>query len=255
MRRSFKIVLIALLALLLVVAASFLPVLWRKAAGMQTLEGAYVRVYFQRERAAAEDVFRRAEAAAAGITETLGLSSPPPIDIFIYDSQRQMQSKKYGLLIPLLGLTWYIGDNIGDDVILTSPASTETAHSYDAIRDAALHEMVHAYVYTINPSVRLWLTEGMALYLINGQPFSRGFLDRQSIPSLEDTRTGSPLRFSDMGGYTYAHTYIEYLDRTYGWASVLQLIAGQKYEAVFGKTEETVYAEWVAWLENDPDIP
>lgn len=253
MKRVYKVVFIVFLALALIAAASFIPVLRRKTAGMQTLEGGYVRVYYQRERAAAEDVFRLAEDQAAALTVKLGLSDPPPIDIFIYDSQRQMQSKKYGLLIPLIGLSWYIGDNIGDDVILTSPASTETAHDADTIKEAALHEMVHAYVYTINPSIRLWLTEGMALYLSNGQPFSRGILDRTPVPSLEDTRTNSPLHFSDMGGYTFAHTYIEYLDGAYGWDSVLKLIAGQDYESVFGKSEEAVYAEWAEYLQNDPD--
>ncbi len=252
MRRISKIVFIILLSAALIAGGSFLPVLRRKTAGMQTLEGAYVRVFFQQERAAAVDVFRHAEDAAAGITGKLGLSDQP-IDIFIYDSQRQMQSKKYGLLIPLLGLSWYIGDNIGDDVILTSPASTETAHDYAAIRDAALHEMVHAYVYTMNHSIRLWLTEGMALYLTNGMPFRREMLISQPVPSLEDTRTGSPLRFSDMNGYTYAHTYIEYLDAAYGWDSVLRLITTQDYEAVLGKSEAAVYAEWLDFLQNYPD--
>ena len=253
MKRVLKIAVIIVFTLALIAAASFIPVLWRKTAGMQTLQGDYVQVYYQQERAAAEDVFILAEDTAAALTAKLELSSPPLIDIYIYDSQRQMQQKKYGLLIPLIGLSWYIGDNIGDDVILTSPASTETAHDADTIKEAALHEMVHAYVYTINPSIRLWLTEGMALYLSNGQPFSSDVLDRMPIPSLEDTRTGSPLRFSDMGGYTFAHTYIEYLDGAYGWDSVLQLIAAQDYELVFGKSEEAVYEEWADYLQNDPD--
>ena len=33
--------------------------------------------------------------------------------------------KKYGFIGPLLGLDWYIGDNRGADVILTSPANLE----------------------------------------------------------------------------------------------------------------------------------
>ena len=142
-----------------------------------------------------------------------------PVECEIIDSQTQMQHKKYGLLIPLLGLPWYIGDNLGADVILTSPAAKGTAHDAQSILNAAPHEMVHAYVYTINPGIRLWLTEGMALYLTNGEPFHRDILGTRPTPSLSDTRTKNPIYFSSMGGYTFAHTYIEYLSSAYGWPS------------------------------------
>lgn len=252
LKRVFKILGIVAAALVLIAAASFVPTLWRKTPGMKTLEGAYVRVYYQREQAAAEDVFRLAESAAAGIAGTLRLESPAVLDLFVYDSQVEMQQKKYGLLIPLIGLPWYIGDNIGDDVILTSPAAKGTAHSYETILGAAPHEIVHAYVYTMNPSVRLWLTEGMALYLTNGEPFSRAVLEQTSIPSYADTRTKNPIRFSKVGGYTFAHTYIEYLEKAYGWDRVLELLRAQDYAGVLGKPEETVYAEWTDFLRNYP---
>lgn len=253
MKKPFKIILVAAAALALIAAASFIPVLWRKAPGMQALTGRYVQVYYQKETAAAEDVFALAEATAEGITDRLGLSGAPPIDIYIYDSQVRMQQKKYGLIIPLLGLSWYIGDNLGDDVILTSPAASGTAHDYDTIKEAALHEMAHAYVYTMNPSIRLWLTEGMALYLTNGQPFRREILSRQAIPSFADTRTKNPIHFSNMGGYTFAHTYIEYLEQAYGWDAVLRLIVSQDYEAVFHKSEEAIYGEWADYLRSYPE--
>ncbi len=251
-KKVLKITLVAVMALVAIAAASFIPVLWRKVPGMQTLSGDYVRVYYQTEKAAAEDVFALAEVSAAALTDKLALSDPPVIDVFVYDSQVRMQQKKYGLIIPLLGLSWYIGDNLGDDVILTSPAATGTAHDYDTILSAAPHEIAHAYVYTMNPRIRLWLTEGMALYLTNGQAFRREVLSWRNIPSLSDTRTKNPIYFSNMGGYTFAHTYIKYLDQAYGWNKVLELIVSQDYAAVFGKSEEAIYQEWVEYLQNYP---
>ena len=41
-----------------------------------------------------------------------------------------MQTKKYGLIGPLLGLDWYIGDNRGTNVLLTSPANPGVITSY-----------------------------------------------------------------------------------------------------------------------------
>lgn len=250
LKRFLKLSLIAVAALVLIAAASFVPVLWRKAPGMQTLEGRNVRVYYGKQRAAAEAVFALTESAAAGIAGKLKLSDPPVVDIFVYDSQYQMQQKKYGLLIPLLGLKWYIGDNIGADVILTSPAAEGTAHDYDAILNAAPHEAAHALVYTMNPRIRLWLTEGMALYLTNGEPFRRDMLEWMAIPSLADTRTKNPIAFSSMGGYTFAHTYIGYLNSAYGWDKVLELLRTQDFSGVFGKTEEELYGDWVGFLQN-----
>jgi hypothetical protein len=251
-KRILKLTLVAVMALVAIAAASFIPVLWRKTADMQALDGQYVRVYYQAEAAAAQDVFALAEASAATITQALELADPPVIDIYVYDSQTQMQRRKYGLLIPLLGLPWYIGDNLGADVILTSPAATGTAHDAQTILGAAPHEMVHAYVYTMNPGIRLWLTEGMALYLTNGETFHRDILGRRAIPSLSDTRTKNPIHFSSMGGYAFAHTYIEYLRSAYGWEQVLSLIVSQDYETVFGKPEEAIYQEWVQYLQTYP---
>ena len=107
-----------------------------------------------------------------------------------------MQTKKYGFAAPLLGLDWYIGDNIGTEVILTSPANPREAHSYDDIKYAVMHEFVHAYVSVINKDVDLWLTEGMALYLSNGEPFYKEYLEYYTIPTYDIINSNNPLTFS-----------------------------------------------------------
>lgn len=138
---------------------------------MHIIEGEWVNVYYEDEEAAAKDVFQLANARAGELAKKLGFSEKQNINIYIYDHQSTMQMKKYGLIGPILGLDWYIGDNIGTNVILTSPANPGKVHDYDNNKQAALHEMVHAYVSIINPHIRLWLTEGMALYLSNAEPF------------------------------------------------------------------------------------
>lgn len=107
--------------------------------------------------------------------------------------------------------------------MLTSPANPGKVHNYEDTKQAVLHEMVHAYFSLINPDIKLWLTEGMALYLANGEPFYRDYLNNMNIPSYEDHRTNNPVKFSSIDGYTFSHTYIEYLEREYGWYKVMQL--------------------------------
>ena len=166
-----------------------IPTLRLKTKGMHELEGDWINVFYQTEETAAKDVFALADSKAKEITQKLGFTKKQDVKIYIYDDQRTMQMKKYGYIAPLLSLDWYIGDNIGTNVILTSPAHPGTAHSYDSVKYAVLHEMVHAYVSVLNPKIQLWLTEGAALYLANGEPFSKSYLETFDLPSYSDIHT------------------------------------------------------------------
>ncbi len=111
------------------------------------------------------------------------------------------------------------------------------------------HEVVHAYISVMNEDISLWLTEGMALYLTNGEPFQKVWLEYTEIPSFKATQSNNPLTFSSVSGYTFAHTYIEYLDKTYGWDKVLKLIETEDFIDCFGKTEKEIYREWTVYLQ------
>lgn len=249
-KKRILIILMGVGFLLLGFIINFIPTWNLKTTDMNLLSGDWIDVYYETEKDAAKDVFAYANAETASIVEKLGFSEKQNVNVYIYDNQNTMQKKKYGYVAPLLGLDWYIGDNIGTDVILTSPANPGEVHSYDNNKYAVLHEIVHAYVSVINEDVALWLTEGVALYLSNGEPFYMANLEYFTIPTYNDTNSNSPLTFSNCGGYTFAHTYIEYLDKTYGWDKVLKLIETENYEECFDKSKKKVYEEWVHYIEN-----
>ncbi len=239
-----------IISLCLICFINFIPTFNLETSGMSLLEGKWVNVYYETEKDAAEDVFQYADVETEYIAEKLGFGEKQDVNIYIYDHQSTMQRKKYGYIGPLLGLDWYIGDNIGTDVILTSPANPGKVHDYDNNKYAVLHEIIHAYISVKNPDIHLWLTEGMALYLSNGEEFYKEYLEEMTIPTYEDTCTRNPIRFSNCGGYTFANTYIEYLDSTYGWSKVLELIETENYEQIFGKSSKEIYDEWVLYLKN-----
>jgi hypothetical protein len=54
-----------------------------------------------------------------------------------------------------------------------------------------------------------------------------------------------------MGGYDFAHTYIEYLDKIFGWESVLTLARTSDYNAAFGMDEAGVYEGWIQFLKEN----
>lgn len=252
-KRLKKVILIILMGtgfLFAGVIINFIPTWNLKTADMNMLNGDWVNVYYETEKDAAEDVFAYTNAETAFIAEKLGFKEKQNINVYIYDDHNTMQTKKYGYIAPLLGLDWYIGDNIGTEVILTSPANPGKVHSYDDNKYAVLHEIVHAHVSVINEDVDLWLTEGIALYLSNGEPFYREYLEYFTLPSYKATNSNNPLIFSKSGGYIVAHTYIEYLDKTYGWDKVLKLIETENYEECFEKSKKEIYEDWVHYIEN-----
>lgn len=249
-KRHIFILLIGIGILLAGILMNFIPTWNLKTTDMNVFHGDWVNVYYETEKAAARDVFTYANTETAFIAEKLGFTEKQNVNVYIYNHQSTMQTKKYGYAASLLGLDWYIGDNIGTDVILTSPANPGAAHDYDDNKYAVLHEIVHAYISVINEDVDLWLTEGAALYLTNGEPFYKAYLEAFALPTYDDTASNNPLTFSNCGGYTFAHTYIEYLDRTYGWDTVLKLVETENYEACFDKSKKMIYEEWIHYIEN-----
>lgn len=250
MRKIIKLLFGIIVGIVILCFVNFIPTFRLNTKDMTVLEGDWVNVYYEIEKEAAEDVFRYADSETEFVAKKLGFKEKQNVNVYIYDSQSTMQTKKYGLIGPLLGLDWYIGDNIGCNVILTSPANPGKVHDYDNNKYAVLHEIVHAYISVLNPDIPLWLTEGCALYLSNGGEFHREYLDAMPIPTYKETNTRNPITFSDCGGYTFAHTYIEYIDVTYGWDKVLQLIKTEDYEDTFGKSRKEIYDEWVEYIEN-----
>lgn len=109
--------------LLVCMMLNFIPTWNLKTTAMNVLSGDWVNVYYETEIDAAKDVFAYANTETASIAEKLGFREKQNVNVYIYDDQTTMQTKKYGYIAPLLGLDWYIGDNIGTNVILTSPAN------------------------------------------------------------------------------------------------------------------------------------
>lgn len=251
-RRRLTILGVTVVVLGLLVLINFIPTFNLKTKAMSKLEGEWINLYYEQEEATAKDLLNFADEATAEIAKRLGFNDKQDVNVYVYDSQHTMQQKKYGYVVSLLSLDWYIGDNLGRNVILTSPSNPGDVHEYDDVKDALPHEIVHAYISVINPKPSLWLTEGMALHLSNGEAFHRDLLSFVPIPSFEDTGTKNPIHFSNMGGYTFAHTYIEYLENHYSWDSVLKLIGSEDYEGTLGRTRQEIYDEWVNYLESYP---
>ncbi|TAH64507.1 MAG: hypothetical protein EWM47_12460 [Anaerolineaceae bacterium] len=248
-RRVFIILAGIIGVLILLVIINFTPKLSLANAKMSVFVGDWVNVYYEKEKEAARDTFELADERAKELAELLGLSEKQDIRIYIYDNQKTMQSKKYGFIALALGLDWYIGDNIGTDVLLTSPANPGKVHDYENNKNAVLHEIVHAYNHILNDNMTYWVDNGLAGYLSGQNPGDiRGY---GTIPTLEQTQIKgltAPVKFTNFNGYAYSYTYIEYLNDTYSWDSIREFAKTGDYKAAFGADEQDIYDAWVEYL-------
>lgn len=240
---------IVITLLLLLTLVNFIPAFHLETSGMHKIEGNWLDVCYEDEEAAALDTFTLADSRAGELASLLGITQKQHIVVYIYDDQSVMQRKKYGLIASLLGLDWYIGDNIGTNIILTSPANPGKVHDYDNNKYAVLHELVHAYNSVLNDRMTYWVDNGLAGYLSEQKP-GYPVCEAYPIPTLEQTRVDgllSPITFSDFGGYPYSYIYIEYLVYTYSWGQVSAYAKSGDYMQEFGCNEQEIYDGWVVW--------
>jgi len=244
-----RIIFLSFGVLSLIILLSFIPVISLKRIGMNTVDDGLITVFYEKNETAAKDVLGLAVAENGRVAAALGFDTPINIKIYIYDKQSVFQTKKYGLWTLLLNQKWYVGDNIGTDVLMASPGGTGDERGYGADLIVAVHEMVHAYNSVIDDKMPLWVNEGLANYIAGQDPGYYSFR-LFFIPTIKEMKTNNPVAFANMGGYPLSYIYIEYLDKTFGWDGVLYFIKNNDFIGAFGADEKDVYNGWVRYIDE-----
>jgi LysM repeat protein len=124
------------------------------------------------------------------------------------------------------------------------------------------HELTHLFVWnTFGAPVSVMLSEGVAVYtgmeMIGGSDhmpirhFCSAYLQADVLP-----RISQPLDYlghiRNLENYYAAGCFVQYLIEQYGAAAFGQLYPSGDFVAVYGKTVETLEAEWIDELTADP---
>ena len=135
------------------------------------------------------------------------------------------------------------------DSVITS-YSIHYTKLYDNNKNACVHEMVHAYNSILNKKMSYWIDNGLAGYLSEQKPTYPLYAYKQvpTFRQINESGLLTPINFEKFSGYEYSYTYIEYLDKQYGWDKVLELIKTENYQKVFEKSEKEIYNEWVNFM-------
>ena len=222
-----------------------LPVFFLKPMGYKTMADENIEMYYAPEvQKGAEEVFELLQLKSNEIKEKMNVKFDEPTKVYIYKTQSQLAIREAGLITLTFAPSWYIGDSHNGNIMMVSPYTKVKGHTHESILNATLHELVHALNYQINPKLSYFWDNGLATYLSDQKP-SESDLTSHPIPTFKQLQTDNGLEFGNMGGYAYSYSYIEYLDETYGWDTVLEFASGNKtYEDAFGKSELDIYDDW-----------
>ena len=246
MNKPLRITLIATAALSLATLVNFAPMASLRLPGMReyTFSGMTV-IAMPFDRPEAERIAARIAKQSASVSEALGTADTDSIGVIIYPDRKDLHRKTIGLAGALLP-NWFIGDNTRSYVLITSPAAPGPSHDRGSIERAAVHEYIHVLTDRRNKQLGYWLKEGIALYLA-GQIPSPSSVRSYADLSWEEFSRPNALQFAELGGYSLAYTFIEYLREHYGWDAVVGLTAPDAtFDAVLGCGERELYDRWIA---------
>jgi len=154
------------------------------------------------------------------------------------------------------------GYSDGTNGIYMSPPNSEIMKDQDRYYDKILiHEFVHVLAEEINTAYTLqqgnlhWLAEGLADYK-SGQLAGKYSIDilksavrSRTVPSLADLEITDTKKFSDMNGYVYGASIIEFIDKRYGFAKVLEFYRSPgEYDEVFYLSKKEFEGQWKQFL-------
>lgn len=209
-----------------------------------------VVIYSAGDEAGATEVFELVNNNVAQLKAKMQLELTRPLEIYVYKNQSSLFIREAGLITLAVAPKWFIGDSEAGVIKMVSPNTPVQGHTHDTILNGTLHEVVHSINYYKNPKISYFWDNGLATYLAKQVP-AKGAVSLASLPSIEQMHTDNGITFGNYGGYAYSYSYVEFLDKTYGWDKVLEYAAGGKsYEAVFGKSEQGIYDEWGQYLKG-----
>ncbi|MFP4396099.1 MAG: peptidase MA family metallohydrolase [Anaerolineales bacterium] len=204
-----------------------------------------------------------AQSARAEIQNALRTSSDDIVQLYIYPSQSDLQSA-----LRLTGYEWLGGVAYSDiGVILLNIPPTDGA--VVKMRRDIPHELTHKALYDLVGQMSydpqpIWLREGLASYFEQSPDPSYALALEEArqanrlIPMSELCRAFPTARDDIILAYAQSQSFIQYLQRTYGWARIRMLIAAYANgvdcsvgaREALGSDLATLEREWRVWLEQ-----
>ena len=139
---------------------------------------------------------------------------------------------------------WVVARTKNGVIDIVSPLNPGPHHSKQTTKNILLLNIAKAFIHDkfAGASLPLWLVFGAASVKV-GYPFSKL---PQVLPSWEELETSDYKKFGFVRGYQCAHSFVSFLEKKYGWETVLRLLAEYTaFEKITGLSQKELYAQWM----------
>ena len=191
------------------------------------------------------------EGSFAGITGTLGADMAEKVTAEIYPTFEEFNR---AMLTPSGG-DGHMGNAFEGSFAIVSPNDIGVEFTRESMMRAYVHEFVHTVLNKVSDKIPAYLHEGMAAYLAR-QSGDFG-MPELNIPwafshnSFPDMQTVKKMTAGTGDVYVIGSALVDYIVTEYGNEKLAALLKSpEDYFAVFGKTEDEFYSEWVEWLKS-----
>jgi RNA polymerase sigma-70 factor (ECF subfamily) len=179
------------------------------------------------------------------------------IDVFIYPD---VQSFHNAINVPDAP-DWVVGAANKNELIMVSPLNPGSAHTYESLIKAIVHEFTHTVVLNFrkNGLVGLpnWLNEGYPYYEANQLSESQRKLVQSNLinnttPSWSELEKADSYQFGDLNGYPISATFIEFLIESYGIDKLKQfIIEPESVKKIYNMSKEDLEVLWLKHLKQN----
>ncbi len=204
-----------------------------------------------------EDVSKSLESNYSRITENMQTLFESKIDVFIYPNITSFHTAIYAPNAP----DWVVGAANKNELKMVSPLHPGSAHTYESLMKAIVHEFVHTVMLNFTKQgltgLPNWLNEGYAYYeakqLTKSQrKIIRANVLNNTIPSWKELEKANSYQFGDMNGYPMSATIIEFLVDSYGLEKLKQyIITPENVREIYNLSKEDLEVLWLEHLKKD----
>lgn len=188
------------------------------------------------------------------ITKDMQTHFKSKVDVFIYPDLKSFHNAINYPEAP----DWVVGAASKSELKMVSPLNPGSAHSYESLMKAIVHELAHTVVLNYRKQglagIPNWLNEGYAYYTADQltederKVISSNLL-KNKTPTWDELERASNFEFGDMGGYRISATIIEFLIKSYGLDKLKQFInTPNNVNQIYGMPKKDLEILWLEFL-------
>jgi hypothetical protein len=155
---------------------------------------------------------------------------------------------------------WVVGAASKNELKMVSPLNPGSAHNYESLMQAIVHEFAHAVILNLRDQglvgLPKWLNEGYAFYEAhqlkdNIRTVIKTKLADKPAPSWNQLNQAGTVEFGNMDGYELSSTIIEFIVKSYGYNGLRKIIISpDKIEEICGTSLDNLQKMWLKYLKD-----